>query len=352
MSKTDISRNISWDLVRCIGIFCVILGHCLPYNQACSFIYQFHMGLFFFISGFFLKVPDGFRFYDFFSFIMHKLKSIYLPFVVVNILFLIFNVFFYKAHISLINFEKFDYIKAVIDILFFRTIDNPILYPLLFLKSLFVSLVISYIILSVIKKNTLAFILFIVLYTIGYFFNLYGITINVISNRDFIACLLVFLGYTFKLHKLWIDLIHKYWSTILFVSFFIVYLGSYWFVIDMKHDCFSYFGVLPIMTIIGVMFCISFGDFFINSKIRLLPLLFIGRNSLYYFIIHTMAFKIISLFIVWNYDLSISDNPCLLTTHVVRNELLYYYWPLYTISAIIIPSFYIQIRDKTLKNYI
>ena len=75
MSKTDISRNISWDLVRCIGIFCVILGHCLPYNQACSFIYQFHMGLFFFISGFFLKVPDGFRFYDFFSFIMHKLKK-------------------------------------------------------------------------------------------------------------------------------------------------------------------------------------------------------------------------------------------------------------------------------------
>ena len=114
MEKSDISRDISWDIVRCIGIFCVILGHCLPFTHACSFIYQFHMGLFFFISGFFLKVPQNFRLFDFTNFLIRKFKSIYLPFVVVNIIFLIFNTFFYKAHISLINYECYDYIGNVV----------------------------------------------------------------------------------------------------------------------------------------------------------------------------------------------------------------------------------------------
>ena len=309
MVKSDISRNISLDIVRSIGIVCVILGHCLPYTQACAFIYQFHMGLFFFISGFFLKVPLNFRIFDFSSFIIQKIKSIYLPFVVVNFLFLIFNPFFYRAHISLVNYEYLDFFKAVIDILFFRTIETPILYPLWFLKSLFVSLVISYFIISVSRKYRYALLLFIVLYSIGYYFNSNEIAIKIISNRDLIACLLVFLGYTFKLHKSWIDLIHKYWSILIIVSFFILYCGSCWFVIDMKHDCFSFYGVLPIMTIIGVIFCISLGDFVIYSKIRLQPLLLIGRYSLFFYIIHPMAFKLVSLFIVWKYQLPIADNP-------------------------------------------
>ena len=349
MEKSDISRDISWDIVRCIGIFCVILGHCLPFTHACSFIYQFHMGLFFFISGFFLKVPQNFRLFDFTNFLIRKFKSIYLPFVVVNILFLIFNTFFYKAHISLINYECFDYIKAMVNILFFRTIENPILYPLWFLKSLFVALVLSFFIVSIIKKKTFALILFVVLYTIGFYFNFFGITIKVISNRDLIACLLVFLGYMFKIHKEWIDFIHRYWSIIIIVSFVLLYLGSSFFVIDMKHDSFSYYGVVPIMTIIGVVFCISLSDFILYINIKQQPLLFIGRYSLYFFIIHTMAFKLVSLFIVWKYNLSISDNPFFLQDHVVRNELLYLYWPLYVISGIIIPSFYIIIKNKLFK---
>lgn len=352
MEKSDISRNISWDIVRCIGIVFVILGHCLPYTHACSFIYQFHMGLFFFISGFFLKIPEDFKLYDFSNFFTHKLKSIYLPFVVVNLLFLIFNSYFYKAHISLIKYEYFDYIKAVIDILFFRTIENPILYPLWFLKSLFVSLLLSYFILSVIKKNILALICFVVLYSIGFLFDFYGITIKVISNRDLIACFLVFIGYMFKLHKEWIDFIHKHWSIIIFVSFILLYFGSIFFVIDMKHNCFSYYGVVPIMTIIGVVFCISLSDFILYINFKLQPLLFIGRYSLYYFIIHTMAFKFISLFIVWYHNLSISENPCYLTDHVVRNELLYFYWPLYVISGILIPSIYVIFKNEIFKKHI
>ena len=88
-----------------------------------------------------------------------------------------------------------------------------------------------------------------------------------LSNRDLIACLLVFLGYMFKIHKEWIDFIHRYWSIIIIVSFVLLYLGSSFFVIDMKHDSFSYYGVVPIMTIIGVVFCFSLSDFILYINI-------------------------------------------------------------------------------------
>ena len=61
------------------------------YSSLCLYLSVSH-GIVFFISGFFLKVPLNFRIFDFSSFIIHKIKSIYLPFVVVNFLFLIISV--------------------------------------------------------------------------------------------------------------------------------------------------------------------------------------------------------------------------------------------------------------------
>lgn len=51
-------RDYTWDVVRGIGILMVVLGHCAP-RPLVDFVYLFHMGLFFFVSGYFLKITDN-----------------------------------------------------------------------------------------------------------------------------------------------------------------------------------------------------------------------------------------------------------------------------------------------------
>ena len=50
-------RNITWDIVRGIGILLVLVGHSGCPIILKNFIYLFHMGLFLFVSGLFITPP-------------------------------------------------------------------------------------------------------------------------------------------------------------------------------------------------------------------------------------------------------------------------------------------------------
>lgn len=52
-------RDTTWDAIKGIGIILMVVGHsgCPIYIR--NFIYLFHMGLFFYVSGKFLKVNRG-----------------------------------------------------------------------------------------------------------------------------------------------------------------------------------------------------------------------------------------------------------------------------------------------------
>ena len=52
-------RDLTIDISKCLGIFLVVLGHCLHNDSAAhDVIYLFHMPLFFFLSGFFFREQD------------------------------------------------------------------------------------------------------------------------------------------------------------------------------------------------------------------------------------------------------------------------------------------------------
>ena len=51
MSK-EINRNIYWDIVRCLAIIGVVLGHCVYNGHVIVFVYFFQLPVFFFVSGF------------------------------------------------------------------------------------------------------------------------------------------------------------------------------------------------------------------------------------------------------------------------------------------------------------
>lgn len=64
------------DILKGFGIFFVIFGHITHINILREYIWNFHMPLFFFVSGLLYKPNSGFK-----EFLKKRIKSIYFPYV-------------------------------------------------------------------------------------------------------------------------------------------------------------------------------------------------------------------------------------------------------------------------------
>lgn len=83
-------RNHTIDLLRGITIFLVVFGH-VTHNEALrTYIWGFHIPVFFFISGLLFKRQ---KFADFYDFLKSRIKSIVLPYVVFYLVTLIYWIF-------------------------------------------------------------------------------------------------------------------------------------------------------------------------------------------------------------------------------------------------------------------
>lgn len=71
-------KRIEWlDIAKGLGILSVVFGHCIPLsNPLCQLIFQFHMPLFFMLSGFTFSEKDSFL-----TTFKKKAKTLLLPFV-------------------------------------------------------------------------------------------------------------------------------------------------------------------------------------------------------------------------------------------------------------------------------
>lgn len=76
------NRDKKVDIAKAIGIILVVWGHSgAPFS---SFIFRFHMALFFVLSGWCFKDKHIKNSKDFFSWIISKIKGLYIPFVIFN----------------------------------------------------------------------------------------------------------------------------------------------------------------------------------------------------------------------------------------------------------------------------
>ena len=89
-------RDLQITIAKAIGIILMVAGHSGCYDYMCSFIYMFHMPLFFFFAGYcfkekYLEQPR--------AFIKKRLSSLYLPFVKWQMIFLLLHNVFYWLNI-------------------------------------------------------------------------------------------------------------------------------------------------------------------------------------------------------------------------------------------------------------
>lgn len=79
------------DIAKFLGIACVVIGHIsspveanVMFDAIHNFVYQFHIPLFFFLSGIFYRKRESF-----FVFLKSKTKRLYIPYIASNSVFLV-----------------------------------------------------------------------------------------------------------------------------------------------------------------------------------------------------------------------------------------------------------------------
>lgn len=87
-------RNINIDIAKGIGIMLVVIGH--TDSPLHDFIYLFHMPLFFFLSGYAYKKIDS---YNPIKVIKKRFKSLYIPFISIQLVYLMLHNIFIKINI-------------------------------------------------------------------------------------------------------------------------------------------------------------------------------------------------------------------------------------------------------------
>lgn len=87
------------DIAKAMGIYTIVLGHSFletSTSQVRSFVYLFHVPLFYFISGYFFKEE---HLKNPILFLKKRLKSLYIPFIKYEIIFIFLHNLFYKLNI-------------------------------------------------------------------------------------------------------------------------------------------------------------------------------------------------------------------------------------------------------------
>lgn len=126
-------RNHSFSIMKGIAIISVVLGHCTLVPFAESFVNQYHLGAFFFVSGYFFKEKyiDDKR-----SFVWKKVKKLYVLFVVSGLAFLMSHPVLERMHVYGQPLSWNDYCREIINLVFRLTSNDPMMGAMWFCPAL------------------------------------------------------------------------------------------------------------------------------------------------------------------------------------------------------------------------
>ncbi len=318
-------------------MFCVLWGHVIQalgdgvdifHNVVYELIYSFHMPLFFFLSGFFFvsSMKLGFR-----EFVQKKITQLLLPC-------LIWAVFysFSRIILSLFFHESFILEKEI------KSIISPLEWPFWFLKELFLSSIIVFASLKVLKRRWVAILISIMFVMIA----------PLCSFQRFLLPIF-WIGFIMRDN---IDVILSYSKVILFISgvlfifclffwdgYYTIYISPFPQIFDIRTHTFylSNLGVALFRFLIGVLGSIFFVFLFkyiYRKNTFFLSLERVGRYTLaiyilQYAVVETWISSLFNISVdIWLYNFVITPIVsitviciCLLLINIInRNDFIKY----------------------------
>lgn len=353
LNGKNLKRNDEIDIIKALGIICMVLGHSgAPFTK---FIYLFHMAVFFIASGFFFKDSSSDSIKSVISLIIKKLKLLWLPYFVWNMVYTLLNNFFIKINFytdnpDLMNYVSGKYIRthaymSVPEII--KNVINGALFgggtemggAFWFLRVLFmvsVSYCIGDFCAKKVFKKSLIFQLIasMILLAAGYWCFLNGHGVYSIAQTASFYCL-YFIGYFFKLMQ------SKYqgwnWKQFLpvfFVSFAMLLILNQLGEIELAQNYYENPAFLLAASFMGWCFLYSISYF-----IALLPIksffLGIGKRTLTIVIFHFLSFKLVEIIVVKVYSL---PNFCVAAFPNLYGT-MGMWWLAYTVIGVGVPVF-------------
>lgn len=309
-----ISKNINITYLKSIGIILMVIGHCgcgVPYVK--QFIYMFHMPLFFFVSGFcfkeyYLSAPG--------KFLWQRVKGLYFPFIKWSVIFLLLHNFLLSINIYNTQFGfnghapyyySFDWMLYLLKHLVFCMMqkDELMLGGYWFLNALFYASIFSWAIIKVSRKYLIVSL--IIVLGICLSISVYGKSISFleISSNQFAATFIFLIGFCFQKYK--IRLFHPLLSL---MCLLVTFVGSFFWGMEMATWFYDVYRLIPYLitailstwSIYSLLNCHKKGSELFGRIFE-----FIGNNTLTILTWHLLAFKIVSLLIIYIYNLPIEN---------------------------------------------
>ena len=329
-------------ITKGIGIILMVLGHAICSEPIVRFIYMFHIPLFVCCSGYCFNEK---YLTDARSFIVKRIKGLYLPFVIWTITFVLLHNLFCRLNLlnGTYSFSKdlaypysFVEIKSRILAAIFKMQNiEDLVQPIWFLRSLFLGSIFSYIVLRVIKRWWLRIIVPIVIASI---FSLLIVKFGFANEiKTFVFFSFFFIcGYLFKQIERKNDCNEniKQIFGIIF-GFLLVFIGSIlWpsFITSVSHIT-----VVPYaISALGGIYAIwkVSGLLVTRSKYCQKILVYIGNNTMPILVLHFLSNKLVSILIIIIYNLPIER---LAECAVIYDYSKLGWWVAYLIVGITVP---------------
>lgn len=330
----------SISIAKGIGIMMVVLGHCIATEQSLinRFIYQFHMPLFFFISGYCLN--DKY-FSNIKLFCKRKFKGLYIPNLKYNFIFLLLHNAFISLYI--IGGEKIDllvFCKKLAQTILFMEGTEQLLGGFWFLKQLIIASILGLIILKVIRIRIVQLLILIIPAIVFSYYN-FSIPYLFWGSQTFLATLFYIIGYHYK------DICFKYnLSTIIFCFVIVLFGAILWPTGIVINDCMY---VLPyiISAMAGIIMVMEFSKIINTQKSYANMFSFIGNHTLTILTWHFLSFKIVSFIAILYYKFPINTLISFPVINALVNNVIWI--GLYFIVGITLPLTIVYI-NKFISN--
>ena len=328
------------DIAKGIGIILVVIGHTTTHLGIEKVIYQFHMSLFFILSGFFFK--DKYVKKPL-VFLLGSLQRLYAPYVINGLRLFFIGLLMTYLILGSTGFSFLGGLKFIL-LIISGLINPPFGGAFWFLRALFIIRFLYFFISLFINKientslkNFILFVSVFVFLIIGYKTQ-FPYTIS----STFVALFFYYMGYLYAKNQKYIKM-----NVFLLIPAIAVVIGSsYINTVDLAYNTYTYFSLFILSSICG-----TYVILFVSEKIKQNYILeYIGQKSLSIMIFHFLSFVTINLVIVLLYDLPIErilDYP---TIKEYR-----WWWLLYSAVGVIAPLLIDKIivsLEKKLPRYL
>lgn len=301
------NRNEIIDILRGFAICLIVLGH--TQFVGTSYIYLFHVSVFIIASGMFFRITKVQTFKDLLIYIKRKILSLYVPYVIVNLLFMLLNNVLIKTNVYSFEIHQYygimDFAKNGIKILCFRGVTE-LAGATWFLHLIFILTVsyasISFILLKIF--NTKINIIKIAQGIISLILLMIGFILTKVPYKEFLSIYIISMNCYWLLYvgELFNDIQKHLQKTklkllIVLGSILALFLLNQVGIIEISKNMYTSPLFFIVCSIIGWVLLYYISIIFSRFTNIMKPIKYLGENSLQILLFHFVGFKVVNIII-------------------------------------------------------